>query len=437
MRRKPATRRAAAATTLGLVLALAACSNGPTDETGPADGADPSATTNAGGETVIRYWSWYREQEQVFPEIVQEFEAAHPGVKIDVRWFGNTDEYSPVLTAAVSAGDPPEIFAPHFGVRSFGEQGISADVTETLGQDFLDQFFDSVNQQFTFGGKQYAIGLAAQSFGLFYDQAILDEIGITVPETWDDLIADAPKITAAGYTPLLLSGSPTYGLADFVGPLITQASDDPTLLLALDAQDEGFSWDRPEVADSLAKLKALWDGGVLSDATLSLTYEQALTEFASGHAAFFWTGSWTPQQLAMNYADVTYSVAKTPAWADGSQHWTGDQAGMALALSNNSPNKEMAAEFVKFIFEPAQYARLMEGSLGMPSTKEAATMVSDPIIKEMTSWLLDGDGAPHILYGDGSMAGLSDAAAGILGGSMTPEQGAAYIQQTVEAAQLK
>ena len=50
----------------------------------------------------------------------------------------------------------------------------------------------------------------------------------------------------------------------------------------------------------------------------------------------------------------------------------------------------------------------------MPSTKAAGEQVSDPVLKEMTSWLLEGKGAPHILFG-----------AGLLGRRREPGDGAA------------
>ena len=52
----------------------------------------------------------------------------------------------------------------------------------------------------------------------------------------------------------------------------------------------------------------------------------------------------------------------------------------------------------------------------------------------MTSWLLDGLGAPHILYGPGSEQGLSDACVAIVQGKANPKQAAASIQAAVDKA---
>jgi ABC-type glycerol-3-phosphate transport system substrate-binding protein len=136
----------------------------------------------------------------------------------------------------------------------------------------------------------------------------------------------------------------------------------------------------------------------------------------------------------MNYPDLKFSVARQPAWTDGAKPWTGDQAGMALAISAQSPNKDVTAKFVKFMFDPERYSKFINGSLGIPTTKEGADKLTDPIIKEMAGWLAAGEGCPHILYGDGSMSALSDGAAGVLDGSLTTAEAGAEIQKLVEEA---
>jgi raffinose/stachyose/melibiose transport system substrate-binding protein len=73
----------------------------------------------------------------------------------------------------------------------------------------------------------------------------------------------------------------------------------------------------------------------------------------------------------------------------------------------------------------------------MPATKAAATTVSNPHLKVMTSWLLDGLGCPHILYGPGSETGLSNACVAIVNGTQTPKEAAAAIQTTVNQAKTK
>ena len=140
-------------------------------------------------------WSWYGEQKDEFPKLVEKFQAANPNIKVQNRVFGTPDQYLPALQAAVAAGDVPEIFAPHTRALTYGTGGISADLKKDLGDEFLADIFESANQEYTLDGKQYAIGWMAQTFGIFYNPEILDKAGVDgeAIETWDDLIRAAPK----------------------------------------------------------------------------------------------------------------------------------------------------------------------------------------------------------------------------------------------------
>jgi len=108
---------------------------------------------------------------------------------VNIRTFGSTNDYSPALAAAVSAGQTPDIFAPSFAAITYGQQGVALDLRQALGDSFLNQFFQADNDQFSSGGKQYGLGWNAQSFGMFYDPAKLGAAGVAPPETWDELIA--------------------------------------------------------------------------------------------------------------------------------------------------------------------------------------------------------------------------------------------------------
>lgn len=395
-------------------------------------------SSTSGGKHTISVWTWYGNQGMPNnTPLAKEFEKAHPDVKVNIRTFGSTTDYAPALAAAVAAGKTPDIFGPSFSAISYGQQGVALDLKKALGSKFLSQFFQADNDQFSDGDKQYAVGFNAQSFGLYYDPTVLAKIGITVPQTWDELIADVPKIKAAGYIPLTVPASPSYGLSDFVAPLITQASDDPTLLLKIDAQKDGKNWKDPAVVSAISKFQDLVKAGVFGSGELSVTYPIAEQLLTTGKTAFLWDGSWVPADLAASSPNFKYEVAQNPAWADGAKHWTPDQAGAALSVSATSSDMKDTLAFLKFIYQANRYSTTLNAANAMPATISAAKQVSDPHVKTMTSWLVDGLGAPHILYGAGSESGLSDALVAVYEGKMTPTAAAASIQAAVDKAKAK
>ncbi|MEV6286402.1 extracellular solute-binding protein [Kribbella sp. NPDC051770] len=413
------------AAALGLGSSLAACS-------------DDGGSSSSGGKAVVRVWSWYSDQEDQFPKLIEKFQAAHSNITIENRIFGTPDQYLPALQAAVAGGDVPEIFAPHTRALTYGTGGISADLKKDLGDDFLKDFFDSANQEYTLDGKQYAVGWMAQTFGLFYNPDLLKKAGVGEDEieTWDDLIAAAAKIKAIGKHAVALSCNPTTSSLDFFLPLLTQVADDPTFYLKLDQLQDGLTYEDPKVVQALELNKKIVDGGVFQPGTTGTSGEQVPQIFYTEKSAMLFNGSWSPQGLSKDAPPAfakKYKVMKTPAIAPGKRHWCANQAGAGWAVSETSKNKDAALEFLRFLYSADQYSPTMNDSNSMPATKSAAARIELPIMKQMTSWLTDGDGCPHIPFGPGSVA-AGDPLSKIFDGTGEPAAVAKEMQQAVQNA---
>ncbi len=89
---------------------------------------------SANSARTISLWSWYGAQGlPTNSPLIAAYEKAYPGVKVMIRAFGSTTDYSPALAAAIAGGDAPDIFAPSFGAVSYGLEGVALDVRAALG----------------------------------------------------------------------------------------------------------------------------------------------------------------------------------------------------------------------------------------------------------------------------------------------------------------
>jgi ABC-type glycerol-3-phosphate transport system substrate-binding protein len=388
--------------------------------------------SSSGGKTTVRLWSWYTEQQNTLPKVLKDFESKHPNITVKMRIFGTPDQYLPALTAAVSGGDVPEIFAPHVRAITYGKQGISADLKKDLGQDFLKDFFPAENQEYTADGKQYAIGWEAQTFGIYYNPDLFAKAGVDgEPETWDDLIAAAKKVNATGKSSVAFSANPGVSALDFFLPLITQVTDDPTYFLKLDQLAPGFKWTNKPVVDALTLNDKIVKAGVFQKGTTGTAGEQASQLFYTSAAAMLYSGSWEPSGFITNASPAfvkKYKVMKTPAIRSGARHWTADQAGAGFAVSETSKAKDAALELIKYLYTPDIYSKLMNESASMAATVSGVAKATDPKIKQMAAWLPDG--CPHIPFGAGSPA-AGDPLQKIFESSASPQQVAQDMQNAV------
>ncbi|MFC7404117.1 ABC transporter substrate-binding protein [Georgenia alba] len=413
---------------------LAACDS--TSAGGGGGGNGGGAGGGGGNDSTVRVWTWYQEQVDEWPRLKQEFEAANDGITVEIRTFGNADQYLPALQAAVTAGDVPEIFGPHVRALEYGRNGISADLNAELGAEFMADFFPSTNSAFQLDGAQYAVGWMAQTFGVFYNPDLMEAAGVQdEPETWDDLIAAAQLLRESGTTPMAFAASPATSAGDLFLPMLAQVTDDPEFYIRLDNLD-GVTYEDPAVVEALTLFKRLSDEGVFQDGAAATIGDQASQLFYTEGAAMFYSGSWNPQGFVQSASPEfvdKYRIMRIPAYSPGARHWTANQAGAALGVAAESPAKEAALEFLRFIYQPDQYAQTMNNSNSMPSTQSAAEQIENEEMQLMTQWLLDGDGVPHIPFGSGSAAAL-DPLTAVLEQGATPEETATAMQRAVEQA---
>jgi ABC-type glycerol-3-phosphate transport system substrate-binding protein len=425
--------------TAASVPVLAACGGPSTPSNPPPGGGAQTATSPPAqqGPVKLTMWTWYGEQEKEFPKLADEFHQANPNITVEPRIYGY-DEYLPVLEAAIAGNKAPDILGPHVHAIEYGLAGQTIDLNAALGEDFLKDFFPPTRQQFTADGKQYALGWTAQTFGFFYNPALFEKAGVQPAETWDDLIAIGQKIKATGVIPWVFNNSEKDLGGDFFLPLITQVTDDPTLVLDLDAHTKpDKSWDGQPVLDALNKFDQIVKSNIFQEGVNGTSDAQASAIFYAGKAAMLFSGSWVPQGIATDAPPEfakSYKIFKTPAWAAGKRHWTADQSGAALAISAKG-HVEEAIKFIKFMYDPERYSRTMNASLAMPSTASAAARVEDPVIKEMTSWLPDG--APHILFGKGSWDAVINGVQSITGQLKAPADIAKQMEADVKAARSR
>ena len=398
--------------------------------------ADKPKYKSAGKVTNVEIWSWYTEDEPVWPSLQKEFHDAYPTLTFTPRTFGSLSDYSPALEAAVSAGTAPDIIAPATLAISYGEAGIVVDLKKELGSSFLDGFFPSINAEYSYKGKQYGIGWEAQMFGLFYNPDLLKKAKVDFPETWDDVIAMVPAFEKLGLVPMALNGNPSNNAADFFLPLITQASNDPTLCLKLDQLTEpGVSWDSKPVIDAFTMLEKLSKAGVFEKGADGVTYNEALALFYTEKAATLSFGSFIIPGLltsASKSFNQLYQVGQWPAWKSGAKHWSANQAGAGWSV-NAHGHVEEALTLIKWLYNPARYANIMNASDDMPATEAAAAKTANPKQRLMASWVKD-NGCDHILFGVGSETAAGNVAAAVIGGKMTPKQAAAAVESQVKAA---
>ncbi|SDY30290.1 raffinose/stachyose/melibiose transport system substrate-binding protein [Evansella caseinilytica] len=155
-------------------------------------------------------------------------------------------------------------------------------------ESYIGTIDDSFIETVSVDGKVYGIpGASASAGGWLYNSKVYEELGLSVPNTWEELLENNEKVKAAGITPVAGSYKDTWTsqlvfLADYynVHSELSEFADDYTANKAKIA-------DTPLILRGFEKLQDLHEFEHMNNELSSTSYEDALRMLAEGEAAHY------------------------------------------------------------------------------------------------------------------------------------------------------
>jgi len=300
---------------------------------------------------------------EIFQRYVTAFNQATPDVEIKSVSYGPS-EILPKYLAAVAAGAPPDIFhAPGYVPPDFAHNGVIIPLDEKVKLDPTTlKNFDPIT---IYDGQRYGVpvngGLGAMCYNLeLFEKAGLDTRNL--PETWDDLIASAEKISHLGDNQwgLMLGNQPGLPTAQVYWTFLICAGGD---LVTPDGKASAFNSDAG-LADAVNKLQ-ISPRKAYSDV-------QAWSEWGTNKiGSVLLYPVFTANILATKIRSATApSLKKVQRGAHfAGNYWT---------ISSASKNQEAAAKFCQWWAQPSISGRWAGESGGIPNSQAA---IDDPGFK--------------------------------------------------------
>jgi len=157
----------------------------------------------AGGPVSITFWHGMSGVlNPAIDELTNDFNKLNPGVAVAAQYQGNYGALNQKLIAAVAAGSPPTITQLF---PTWTEQLIQAKAIvpvqnffsgpDGLSDEELADILPLLRQTNTFNGVQWTMPFNKSLYLLFYNEDLLKQNNLRVPETWDDLLRVAKALT--------------------------------------------------------------------------------------------------------------------------------------------------------------------------------------------------------------------------------------------------
>ena len=119
-----------------------------------------------------------------FVEVAKAYEAANPGVKVDLQQVGD-QPYKDKIRVLSASKQLPDVYFSWAGdfANKFVRAGLAADLTSVLGPDteWGKTFSPAALKAFQTGGKNYGVPIDLDAKYLAYNKAAFAKAGVTAP----------------------------------------------------------------------------------------------------------------------------------------------------------------------------------------------------------------------------------------------------------------
>lgn len=364
---------------LALMILLSACAQ-------PASPTDQVPDT-AEDEQVLLVWDqFYRDEEsKVMETLNAEFEAAHPGVKIQ-REVKVLEDLKATVKLALTEADGPDVAQVNQGHNDMGalvEAGLLLPLTPYLEKYNWSSVFSTTvarRNSFTDDGKTfgtgnlYGVSPTAEVVGVFYNKDIFKKNGWDVPTTFEDFEALLAKIKAAGITPI------SFGSLDGWNA-IHEYSAIQHLLVSLDYINNltygvnNVSFDIPENRQAAQILQDWAKAGYFTEGFPGIGYDDCNNLFKAGNGAMTITGSWLAPELMVD-TDQEFGFFLLPPFAGKTGLAIGG-VGIPFAIRKTSDKQDLAAEYLNWMISPRAAELWAEAgmlpAMALPEDSKVAT----------------------------------------------------------------
>ncbi len=405
----------------------------PTAAEAPAPAEQPAEPAPAPQQEVnLVMGSWRVDDVQQINNIIAEFNKVYPNIKISFDPT-NPPDYNATLRTQLEGGTGPDLYY----LRSFAtsrqlfEEGFIEPLADLPGlkENFSEA---SLGPWSAADGTPYGVPFIAVSHGIYYNKDLFNELGIDIPQTWEELLAAAQTIKDAGYIPFANASGDEWTIAEIVFMNIA-----PTFIGGYEGRQAYLDGDRCFNDEQMvAAFQAVADlAPFVPDGQQALTYYDSQQLFLMGQAAMWLGGSWDIPFFESEEPDFEWGVFGIPAPEGQDQRYVTFHLDAGMGVNAASPNKEAAKKFLEWMTTP-EFAKLLANQLpgffpisnnppapDNPHAAEFLALNEGAGLDIRLAWekLLDGQPDGYSL--------MQDHAIAVLNGTETAQQAADALQE--------
>jgi raffinose/stachyose/melibiose transport system substrate-binding protein len=397
-------------------LVIAACGDGGGSGATTTEGTDEGTDTTGATETTVAPGTTGAPAEDVtltfltddnpitidYAEaLVAAFMEANPGVTIEHEVRPGGSEGDNIVKTRLATGEMTDIFWYNAG-SLFQALNPTQSIVPITDQPFVDGIVDTFAQTVTAEGDIFGVPAGtALGGGVLYNMAIYEDLGLTVPTTWDEFAANNDAILAAGIAPVGQTYSDTWTsqlfvLADYYN-IQTVEPDWADLY----TNNEAKYVDQPALA-GFQRLQEGFEAGWYQEDFASTTFDEGLELLATGQIAHYPMLTFALGGIAENFPDEVQDIGffgqpSDDAATHGATIWM--PAGIYIAQT--SEHQDVAMDFLAFVASLEGVDVMTEAVAPQgPYLIEGASLPADtlPAVLDIQEYIDSGNTAPALEF---------------------------------------
>ncbi|MCB4974455.1 sugar-binding protein MsmE [Streptococcus mutans] len=295
----------------------------------------------------IEYFNQKKEMDATLKKIIKDFERENP--KIHVKMTSVPDAGT-VLKTRVLSGDVPDVINIYPQNMDFQEWSKAGYFYNMTGKAYLNHLKNHYANEYKVNQKVYSVPLTANVSGIYYNKTKFKELGLKVPETWDEFVKLVEEIKAKKETPFALAGTEGWTLNGYhqLSLISVTGSANAANKYLRFSQPNSIKTSDKILKEDMIQLNLLADDGNQQKNWKGASYNDALVAFANEKALMTPNGSWALPAIKQQDPKFEIGTFAFPGKKTGNGITVG-AGDLALSISAKTKHLKEAEKFVKYM----------------------------------------------------------------------------------------
>lgn len=290
------------------------------------------------------------EYADAINELIEAYKEVAPDVTINYETTQN--DYPTLLKAKLNSGEVPDIFSSTAGkeIDTYMEWSYNLE-NEPLVETMLPSVASCMASPEQ-GSGVYGLAIKGNYFGIVYNQAIFEELGLDFPKTMEELEAACVTISEAGYKPFTTGFSEWWVFKHvwqhYLSAAAANADTTVAELVAAFEKGEAKIADYPELYDNFFRLidLAVQYG---DDKPLETALAGELSAYGTGEAAMvLGQGAWIEADALAIDPELQVGFNGYPVSDDPAQCQIISGSDQAIRIAKDSESLQATLDFVNW-----------------------------------------------------------------------------------------